>query len=224
MLTLSNVSYSYKKGKKSPANCVLENISGDFHPGTFYTIFGPSGSGKTTCLSLLGGLDVPTEGEVLLDGKNIKEIGYNYLRKVHISYIFQDFHLFTYMTAIENVMIAMNISGVSKNKKEAQIKSMELLLALGLDEKDLFRVVTKLSGGQQQRVAIARAISSNATYILADEPTGNLDSKNTDNIISILKDLVHVHNKCVITVTHSNKIKEASDVCYEIDNGKFQEK
>lgn len=214
MLELKNITYSYTKNKD-----VLKNLSLQFRPGKFYTIFGSSGSGKTTCLSLLGGLDEPKSGKILLNSKEIKEIGYNNLRRKEICFVFQDFHLFTHMTAIENVMTAIKISDRQISKIEMKKRALDSLLSLGLDEKDLNRRVTKLSGGQQQRVAIARALATKSTYILADEPTGNLDLKNTENILNIFRELVEQHNKCVIAVTHSIKVRDASDICYEIEDG-----
>jgi len=214
MLELKNITYSYTKNKD-----VLKNLSLQFQPGKFYTIFGSSGSGKTTCLSLLGGLDEPKSGKILLNSKEIKEIGYNNFRRKEICFVFQDFHLFTHMTAIENVMTAIKISNRQISKVEMKKRALDSLLSLGLDEKDLNRRVTKLSGGQQQRVAIARALATKSTYILADEPTGNLDLKNTENILNIFRELVEQHNKCVIAVTHSIKVRDASDICYEIEDG-----
>lgn len=216
MLELKNVTYSYDKNEN-----VLKDLSLTFAPGKFYTIFGPSGSGKTTCLSLLGGLDIPQQGEVLLDGKDIKKIGYNYLRRKEVCYIFQDFHLFTYMNAVENVMAAISIADKSIGRRDAEKKALESLLALGLDKKDLRRKIVRLSGGQQQRVAIARAIAVNSTYILADEPAGNLDLDNTEKILCILRQLVDKHKKCVVVVTHSLKVRDASDICYELEHGRL---
>jgi len=221
MLTMSNVSYCYQKRKEKPENMVLQDVSAAFETGRFYAVYGPSGSGKTTLLSLLGGLDKPTSGEISLDQRDISEIGYHVLRKSHVSYVFQDFHLFTYMSAVENVMLAMHVTGTCREAKVAREKAIQLLASLGMDRKDLFRTVTKLSGGQQQRVALARALSTNASYILADEPTGNLDGMNTENIISILRSLVDDMGKCVIVVTHSSQVKDAADVCYEINDGRL---
>ncbi len=217
MLSMTNVSYGYKN--KNNANLlILENRTMEFKSGIFYTIYGASGSGKTTCLSLLGGLDTPVKGTIFLDGVDIKKIGYNNLRKRHVAYVFQDFHLFSYMNAIENVMIAIDIAGKIKNKKQAKEKAINLLYSLGLVEPDINRVITKLSGGQQQRVAIARALATDAKYILADEPTGNLDKENTQNIINIFKKLVYEQDKCVIVVTHSEYLKQQSDVCFSLED------
>ncbi|HHW71384.1 MAG TPA: ABC transporter ATP-binding protein [Clostridiales bacterium] len=216
MLSMINVSYSYKTKSKVDVE-VLNKKSMEFEQGKFYTIYGASGCGKTTCLSLLGGLDSPRDGVISLDGVDIKEIGYNNLRKNHVSYVFQDFHLFSYMTAVENVMLAINISGKIKNKKDAKEKAVALLESLGLVDAEMNRVITKLSGGQQQRVAIARALATDANYILADEPTGNLDKENTQNIIDIFKQLVLEQNKCVIAATHSESLKKQCDVCFSLE-------
>ncbi|WP_066716862.1 ABC transporter ATP-binding protein [Clostridium sp. Marseille-P299] len=217
MLSMKNVSYGYRNKNKVDI-LVLNNVSIDFKAGLFYSVYGASGSGKTTCLSLLGGLESPLKGTISLDGKDIKEIGYNNLRKNYVSYVFQDFHLFNYMSAIENVMLAIDITGKIKNNKLAKEKAVELLTSLGLDTQEMNRRVTKLSGGQQQRVAIARALSTDAKYILADEPTGNLDKDNTQNIIDIFKKLVKEQGKCVIAVTHSERLKEQCDICYSLED------
>lgn len=215
MLELQSVSFSYEKGNKKVN--VLDDISVKFKPGVFYTIFGPSGSGKTTLLSLLGGLDVPQKGKVLFDTEDVKITGLENLRKNHVSFVFQNFNLFSYMTAIENVMVAIDISKIDiKNKKEY---ASDILQELGLNLNEINRKVKKLSGGQQQRVAIARALAVRANYILADEPTGNLDKKTSEGIVEIFKQLVHKSNKCVIAVTHSDLVKQASDISYNLENG-----
>lgn len=217
MLLMENVSYSYKNRNKLDVN-VLDNLSMDFEQGNLYTLYGPSGSGKTTCLSLLGGLDSPIEGRITLDSVDIKQIGYNNLRKHHISYVFQDFHLFSYMTAIENVMLSINISGKVKGKNNEKEKAATLLASLGITDTEMNRVVTKLSGGQQQRVAIARALATDGDYILADEPTGNLDKENTQNIIDIFKTLTLEENKCIIVATHSESFKNQSDISFSLED------
>lgn len=217
MLSMIDVSYGYKN-KNKVDTMVLDNKTMEFEQGKFYTIYGASGSGKTTCLSLLGGLESPINGRISLDGVDIKKIGYNNLRKNHVSYVFQDFHLFSYMTAVENVMLAINISGKIRNKKIAKEKAVALLESLGLVDTEMNRTITKLSGGQQQRVAIARALATDGNYILADEPTGNLDKENTQNIIDIFKKLVKEQNKCVIAVTHSESLKKQCDVCFSLED------
>lgn len=218
MLTLNHVSFSYRKSKNQKN--VLSDITISFDAGKIYAIYGPSGSGKTTCLSLLGGLDTPTEGSVEIDGTDIKNIGYGELRKHHVAYIFQDYHLFPYMTPIENVMLAASISK-SMPKKEQKEKAAEHLLSIGIDEATMNRPVNKISGGQQQRTAIARALIKSPTYILADEPTGNLDKENAGIVLEILRNLAKQENKCVIIATHSEIVRDYADVTMTIRDGKL---
>lgn len=217
MLSMIDVCYGYKNKNKVDV-LVLDKVNMNFQPGRFYTIYGASGSGKTTCLSLLGGLESPISGIITLDGKDIKKIGYNNLRKHYVAYVFQDFHLFNYMTAVENVMLAIDITGKIKDKKQVREKAITLLNSVGLNKQEMNRRVIKLSGGQQQRVAIARALATDAKYILADEPTGNLDKENTQNIIDIFKKLVKEQGKCVIAVTHSERVKEQCDMCFSLED------
>ena len=215
---MQNVSYRYNK--KAP--WVLKNLSVDFEPGTFTAIFGASGSGKSTCLMLLGALDKPIEGNIVLDGKSVDEIGSRIFRQKEIGYVFQDFRLFTHMSALENVMTAVGISLPDLLAKEIRAKSQAALMDVGLETADLNRKVTKLSGGQQQRVAIARALASDADYILADEPTGNLDKENTENILVILKELAKEKGKCVICATHSERVLTFADCSYEMEHGNLE--
>ena len=206
-LELQNVSYSYEKGKE-----VLSNISAKLEAGKLYAVLGPSGSGKTTLLSLLGGLDTPTEGEVLFDGENITAKGLEYHRRNHISLIFQSYNLIDYMTPIENV------------KLTAKQAPAPILERLGLKKDEVSRNVLKLSGGQQQRVAIARALASDAPVILADEPTGNLDEDTAEEITAVLKESAHTFGKCVVVVTHSGEVAKQADVVLEIKRGHLKER
>ena len=203
MLEMINVSYAYKSKKEIVH--VLDKVTYRFEIGEMYGIFGPSGSGKTTCLSLLAGLEKPDEGEILLDGENIQNIGGRKLRQNSISLVFQDYQLFDYMTSLENVMVAAQISLPDVPKKEL-IKMCRYSLGK----------VTELSGGQQQRVAIARALITDAKYILADEPTGNLDKENRRKIVELLQQIAHEQDRCVIVVTHSDYVKKKCDICYEM--------
>lgn len=218
MLTLNHVSFSYRQSKTQ--NNVLSNITLSFDVGKIYAIYGPSGSGKTTCLSLLGGLDTPTEGTVEIDGTDIKTIGYSELRKHYVAYIFQDYHLFPYMTPMENVMLAALISKTMPQKEQKE-KAAEHLLSIGIDEATMNRPVNKISGGQQQRTAIARALIKSPTYILADEPTGNLDKENAGIVLEILRNLAKQENKCVIIATHSEIVRDYADVTMTIREGKL---
>ena len=206
-LELKNVSYAYEKGK-----AVLQNISGSLETGKMYAILGPSGSGKTTLLSLLGGLDVPTQGSVLFDGEDITAKGLEHHRRNHISLIFQSYNLIDYMTPVENVRLT------------AKLDAAPILERLGLEQDEIARNVLKLSGGQQQRVAIARALASDAPVILADEPTGNLDADTAEEITAILKESAHVFGKCVVVVTHSGEVAKQADVVLEIKRGHLKER
>ena len=206
-LELKNVSYAYEKGK-----AVLQNVNSELETGKMYAILGPSGSGKTTLLSLLGGLDVPTQGSVLFGGKDITTKGLEHHRRNHISLIFQSYNLIDYMTPVENVRLT------------AKLDAAPILERLGLTRDETQRNVLKLSGGQQQRVAIARALASDAPVILADEPTGNLDADTAEEITAILKESAHAFGKCVVVVTHSGEVAKQADVVLEIKRGHLKER
>ena len=218
MLCMDNVFFSYRH-KKNTVD-ILSGLSVDFEAGKVYAIYGPSGIGKTTCLSLLGGLEIPNKGYVKIDGTDIKQIGYSCLRKQYVSFIFQDYHLFPYMTAIENVTVAATIAGKSQDVNIKQ-QAVELLARLGLEKNSMNRPVSQISGGQQQRTAIARALIKDAKYILADEPTGNLDRENAQLIIEILVALAHEQNKCVIIATHSDLVCSHADISMQMCHGKL---
>ena len=189
ILALQKVEYSYDKKKK-----VLKGINAQMETGKMYAILGPSGCGKTTLLSLLGGLDSPTNGQILFNGTDIEQSGLGHHRKKHVSFIFQSYNLIDYMTPQENVRLT------------AKKPALPFLERLGLTKEESKRNVLKLSGGQQQRVAIARALASEAPVILADEPTGNLDEDTAQDITEILKESAHEQDKCVIVVTHSGEL------------------
>ena len=204
ILALNKVNYSYKNGKS-----VLSDVSMEFEKGKFYTILGVSGSGKSTLLSLLAGLDEPKSGAVLYNNEDIKIKGYEKHRKNNISLIFQNYNLIDYMTPLENLKIV--------NPKADK----SILNDLGLKDDEINRNVLQLSGGQQQRVAIARTLVADSPVILADEPTGNLDSGTEDEIIEILKTSAHKHGKCVIVVTHSKELAKKSDVILVLKSKKL---
>lgn len=209
-LKLDGISYHYDKSAKE----VLDNLNMDFDEGKIYTIVGKSGAGKTTLLSVLSSLAKPTGGKILLDGEDITKIDRYKFRSKYVGVIFQNFNLLTHLTALENVVLSMDISGKSFDKPKKEIAA-DLLRKVGLDEDEINRRVLKLSGGQQQRVAIARALSYDPDIILADEPTGNLDGETQDEIIGIFRMLAD-EGKCVIIVTHSPDVAAASDVTYEL--------
>lgn len=206
VLALDKVCFSY--GRKA----VLKDITYEFEKGKMYCIIGKSGAGKTTLLSVLSGLAKPTSGSIYYEGKDIKNMDQYKFRSKYVGVIFQSYNLITKFTALENVMLSMDIAGIKGKKKS---KAMELLSSVGLDEDEANRRVLMLSGGQQQRVAIARALSYNADTILADEPTGNLDAETQRGIMELFRALTE-KGKCVILVSHSPEVASMCDECYEL--------
>ena len=208
LLKIENICYSYDKRRN-----VLNNISYDFEAGAIYAIVGKSGAGKTTMLSLLSGLAEPTAGRIYYKDQDIAKMNkYDFGSKC-VGVIFQNFNLLSKLTAVENVVLSMEISGMKEKDKKQ--KAYELLEKVGLDKDEADRRILKLSGGQQQRVAIARALSYDPDIILADEPTGNLDGETQNEIMAIFKSLADA-GKCVIIVTHSPEVAEMADLVYEI--------
>ena len=214
-LALKTVSYKYKN---SPRAAVSE-ISYEFGAGKVYAVVGPSGSGKSTLLSMLAGLDLPTEGEVTFQGNSLRKLDLDRYRRESISMIFQAFHLFELLTVVENVCFPMELCGITP--KAAKVRAITLLEGVGITREKMERFPSKLSGGERQRVAIARSLASNAKILLADEPTGNLDSANTQNIVDILWSLAHDKGYCVIIVTHDSEIARMADVLLRMKDGKF---
>lgn len=212
ILKLDKVSYRYSDAKEN--EYVLKNISYSFENGKVYAIRGKSGSGKTTLLSLISGLETKYEGIITYNDKDLRKIDLDKYRNSCIGIVFQSYNLLPHLTAIENIMLSMDISGVKeKNKKE---KALQLMKSVGLNESFANRRVLKLSGGEQQRIAIARSLSYDSSIIIADEPTGNLDKDTEDEILKIFKDLAHKENKCVIIVTHSKNVSDNADYVYEL--------
>ena len=211
VLSLNNISFSYDK------SFVFKNLSLSFEKGKMYCITGKSGAGKTTLLSVLSGLAKPTEGEILYEDNNIAVIDKYKFRSRYIGVVFQSFNLLTKFTAVENVVLSMDIAGVRGIDKKQ--RAMELLKSVGLSEDEANRRVLLLSGGQQQRVAIARAISYDPDIILADEPTGNLDTETQNEIMEIFRRLAN-EGKCVILVSHSPEVAKMCDVRYVLERKK----
>ncbi len=215
VLTMNNVTYKYDGTTK----IVLKNINMDFEKGQLYVIVGKSGAGKSTVLSLISGLDTATSGSICYGGTDMKALDRDKYRAESIGVIFQGYNLLTNATALENIILSMNISGSKeKNKREY---ALDLLRKVGIDEETAKRKVLKLSGGEQQRVGIARALSHNPDIIIADEPTGNLDSDTEENIMNILQDLAHTAGKCVIIVTHSKSVASYADELLGLNQGKL---
>ena len=202
-----DIKYVYDKKKT-----VLKGVNVSFETGKMYAILGPSGCGKTTLLSLLGGLDEPSNGKIMLDGENINKNGLAYHRRHNVAFIFQSYNLIDYLTPSENVSLT------------SPLPPVPILEKVGLTQEEAKRNVLKLSGGQQQRVAIARALASEASILLADEPTGNLDEDTAMEIAELLKDSAHSQHKCVIVVTHSADLAKDADVVYGIKKGVLQVK
>ena len=213
VLTLNNVTYKYEGTKKN----VLKSVSAVFEAGKIYAIVGKSGSGKSTLLSLIAGLDLCTSGEIIHGENDLKNLDRDEYRAKGIGVIFQSFNLITNATAIENIILSMNISG-SKESDKKQF-AYDLLAKIGIDKETAGRKILKLSGGEQQRIGIARALSHNPSIIIADEPTGNLDTETENDILKILTSLAHEEGKCVIIVTHSKKVSSIADEVWGMKDG-----
>lgn len=210
-----NVSYIYQtKYQKTKA---LSEVSCSFERGKVYAITGKSGSGKSTFLSLLAGLDVPTEGTLVVEGEDMRKMNRDAYRLNRASVIYQAFHLFPLLTVTENVMFPMELQHVPA--KEAKARAREYLAKVDLPETLYKKMPGMISGGEQQRVAIARAIAAGGEILLADEPTGNLDSQNEKVIVDLLCKLAHEDNYAVIVVTHNEAVAAAADVVYGMTDG-----
>ena len=218
LIKIDKLSHTYQDGLKKKK--VLKEVSVDFDEGKFYAILGESGSGKTTLLSLIAGLDKVQEGTIKFKGKKISDIGLTNYRLKHVNIVFQSYNLIQYMTAVENIVTALDITKINIENKTRKEYAYELLEEVGIDRETASRTVLKLSGGEQQRVAIARSMAGNVSLILADEPSGNLDEETENRIIEIFKKLKK-EGKTVIVVTHSKNVAKNADVIYKIKGGKI---
>ena len=210
IIKLDNIGFEYDKKTR-----VLENINYEFEAGKIYVVTGRSGAGKTTLLSLLSGLASPTEGSIYYQNKDIEGMDKYDFRSKIVGVVFQSFNLINNLSAVENIVLSMDIAGIKGKESEKKKKAYELLESVGINKNEAERRVLKLSGGQQQRVAIARALSHSPEVILADEPTGNLDGETQDEILEILRSLAD-EGKCVIVVTHSPEVAKAADEVYSL--------
>ena len=218
ILQLNSVYKNYYRGKTEVP--VLKDINLAIDEGEYLAIMGPSGSGKTTLMNLIGCLDVPTSGEYILDGKKINELDDNALadiRNKYIGFVFQNFHLLPKMTALDNVALPLLYAGVKP--KERRERAAEALKMVGLEERMNF-LPNQLSGGQCQRVAIARAMVTNPKLLLADEPTGALDTASGEQIMEIFRTLSG-KGMTIIMITHEPSIAECADKTYHIRDGKL---
>ncbi len=219
ILSAENICFTYQsKYQKVKA---LSNVSCSFDAGKFYAIVGQSGSGKTTLLSMLAGLSMPDEGQIVVKGVPVAKVGSERHRRENVSVIYQAFNLFPHLTILENVAYPMRICNTPA--AAAKQRARELLNIVGLEDVDPRKLPAMLSGGQQQRVAIARALASEAQVILADEPTGNLDSENSMVVIRLLKSLARDNNRCIIVVTHDMDIAAQADAVYRMKDGHIVE-
>ncbi|MBQ8067819.1 MAG: ABC transporter ATP-binding protein [Solobacterium sp.] len=216
ILKLENICYGYTDG--SYKREILKHLSYEFEEGTFYTILGPSGSGKTTLLSIMAGLDKQEEGKIYYQGEDIDAMGLYKYRRNKIGVVFQSYNLVSYLTGLENILLAMTETDnpIPKNRTEL---AYALLNMVGIADTKAERMVTHLSGGEQQRIAIARAIAGNVDLIFADEPTGNLDTATEQEIIRLFQMLSERYGKTIIAVTHSNEVSKFSDHRVLLKNG-----
>lgn len=215
-LTMENVKYRYRGAE----GYAVKEATCAFVPGQLYAVIGPSGSGKSTMLSMLAGLDLPTEGEVRFDGENLKDMDLDRYRREDISMIFQAFQLFPLLTVMENVCYPMELIGL--DKKEARERAAQFLFRVGITREQFRRFPANLSGGEQQRVAIARSLASGARIILADEPTGNLDSHTSREIMDIFHEL-HDQGNTIVLITHDPDVAKQAVRSLHILDGRVSE-
>lgn len=219
ILKVEHVSYSYRT--KYQTIEAVKDVSCAFEAGNLYAITGESGSGKSTLLSLLAGLDVPAKGRILVGGQDMSKINRDTYRKKYASVVYQAFHLFPLLTALENVMFPMELQGTSGKKAEKRAK--ELIGQVGLTEKNYRQLPQMMSGGEQQRVAIARAFAAGGQILLADEPTGNLDTENEQKIVELLAEAAHEWGYAVIVITHNPEVAAQADAVLTMRDGRLIE-
>ncbi len=216
-IRVESVSYSYQN-KYQTVEAVKE-VTCSFESGKMYVITGESGSGKSTLLSLLAGLDCPKSGRITVDGEDLGGIDRDAYRREKAAVIYQAFHLFPLLTALENVMYPMEIRGMKR--REAEERAKEYLDEVGIGREKIGKYPRMLSGGEQQRTAVARAMASGGRIILADEPTGNLDTENEEKIVGLLMSLAHDKDFTVIMVTHNRQIADRADVRLVMKDGRM---
>ena len=215
ILSLDNVSYQYSN--KYQAVEAVKEVHADFYQGRTYAIIGKSGSGKSTLLSLMAGLALPTNGQVLFRGVPTDKVDLDKYRRQNVALVYQSFNLFPLMTCLENVCFPLELLG--KSPKDAAVIGKNYIERVSLPETVCKRFPNMISGGEKQRVAIARALASGAKIILADEPTGNLDTTNGEKIVQLLKDLAYEDNYTVIIVTHDMSITKVVDEVMQMSDG-----
>ncbi|MBO4389529.1 MAG: ABC transporter ATP-binding protein [Lachnospiraceae bacterium] len=215
ILRAENVSYRYEKTE----NYVLEHVNAEFEKGKLYILTGKSGAGKSTFLSLLSGLDRVNEGRILYKDRDLSKMNLDRYRASEIGVIFQSYNLLKNCSAVENILLSERIS---RGKKGDRKQVYELLKRLGISEETAERKVMHISGGEQQRVCIARALSHSPEIVMADEPTGNLDEANSCEIMRIFRRLAHEEGRCVIVISHTEKMWSYGDEIYTIGGKKVK--
>ena len=219
ILQINDVQYTYQsKYQKVQA---LRGLSLSFEPGKLYALVGRSGSGTTTLLSLMAGLDLPTGGEIDFEGKPLSGLDRDLYRRDDVAVIYQSYNLLPLLTVEENVAFPLELKKLPR--EEIRKTAQEKLRLVGLDEGYFKRLPAMLSGGEQQRVAVARALAAQARVILADEPTGNLDTDNASKVIELLRTLAHEQGVCVIVVTHDLSIADRADAVFRLKDGQLDE-
>lgn len=218
-MVVEQVSYSYIS--KYQTILALREVNCSFESGMFYAITGESGSGKSTLLSLLAGLDLPKEGKIYLNGEDLSKMDRDIYRRDIAAVVYQAFHLFPLLNALENVMYPLELKGIPKARATARAK--KCIGQVGLPEKIHGQFPKMMSGGEQQRVAIARAMAAGGKLLFADEPTGNLDTENEENVVAILERLAHEDGYMVVVVTHNPGIAARADVEYRMRDGQIVE-
>ena len=217
-LALKNVAYKYEGTNRT----IFKDVNLQFDPGKVYTIVGKSGAGKSTLLSLLSGLDTATDGTVAYNGQSLEKMNRNQYRAQKAGIIFQQLNLLPTATAIDNIVLSMDISGVKGSHGTKKARALELLEKVGISPEKARRKILKLSGGEQQRIGIARALAHNPDLIIADEPTGSLDKDTEAKVLKIFESLAHEEGKCVIIVTHSKKVTTIADEIWGLEKGVFK--
>lgn len=215
ILEMKNVSYIYKNKYLSVE--AVKNVSFSFEQGKVYAIIGKSGSGKTTLLSMMAGLALPVNGDILYHGESVRNHKLESYRRDKVAVIYQTFNLFPLMTVLENVIYPLELKGMKY--AEAKAIAEKHIQSVGLEEHHYRRFPNMLSGGERQRVAIARALATGSKLLLADEPTGNLDVNNGDVVVKLLTDLAHKDNLAVVIVTHDLAIANKADVVLHMQDG-----
>jgi len=220
MLSVAHVTKEYRSGDTKVV--ALDDVSLEVEQGQFVSIVGKSGSGKSTLLALLGALDKPTSGKIAFDGEDITDVpsrGLTRYRRSKIGFVFQSYNLIPNLTALENVMLPGELTGASRRERKA--RAAELLDQVGLEGDKQQRRPGRLSGGEEQRVAIARALVNKPKVILADEPTGNLDSQTGRMIFDLLHSLTRTLDTTIVTVTHDMSIAGQTDVTFRLKDGRI---